>query len=218
MALTRYKRKRNFSATPEPSAQKTTRTTKSHKLTFVVQEHHATSLHFDFRLEMEGVLRSWAVPKGPSLDPKDKHLAMHVEDHPLSYGTFHGAIPEGNYGAGEVRIWDHGWYEMVGDEKPEVQFRAGNLKFILHGKKLKGEFHLVQMHRDGEEKAWLLFKHKDDRAEPGWKIEPILHFGSRTQNPKATKAKTVLQKRTSHPDARETAPKTYHKQRSLKRA
>jgi bifunctional non-homologous end joining protein LigD len=187
MALDRYIKKRNFSTTPEPPGKK--RITSSKKLRFVVQEHHATQLHFDFRLEMEGVLKSWAVPKGPSLDPKDKRLAMHVEDHPRAYGSFHGSIPAGNYGAGEVRIWDSGTYETVSGESPLAELRSGNLKIILQGKKLKGEFHLIQMHRDGEEKAWLLFKHKDDYAEPGWKLTRILDYGSRAERAAKTKTK-----------------------------
>jgi bifunctional non-homologous end joining protein LigD len=208
MALTQYKRKRNFTATPEPKGKRKV-VAKTKKLLFVVQEHHATQLHFDFRLEMEGVLKSWAVPKGPSLDPKDKRLAMHVEDHPFDYRTFHGTIPEGNYGAGEVRIWDSGWYETVSSKSPIGELREGNLKMILHGKKLKGEFHLIQMHKSGEEttaehKAWLLFKHKDAFAKSGWKLEPLLHYGSRTQKSKAI---GVKKSKTKNSDAKKVVTK-----------
>ena len=217
MALTQYKRKRNFTATPEPKAKQKV-AAKSKKLLFVVQEHHATQLHFDFRLEMEGVLKSWAVPKGPSLDPKNKRLAMHVEDHPFDYRTFHGTIPEGNYGAGEVRIWDSGWYETVSGKSPLGELRDGNLKMILHGKKLKGEFHLIQMHKaEGnkaeEDKAWLLFKHKDAFAKSGWKLEPLLDYGSRSQNPK-TKAASVKKADAKKP----TTAKRVEKQTTAKSA
>lgn len=166
MALTKYKEKRNFSETPEPSGK----AARAHKqLTFVVQRHHASHLHYDFRLELEGVLKSWAVPKGPSLNPRDKRLAMMVEDHPLDYATFEGDIPAGNYGAGHVDVWDHGTYEPI-DEDGEVtsagQFaknlRAGNIKFRMKGKHLKGDFALVNMKKDG--KSWLLLKHRDKYA------------------------------------------------------
>src|ERR1700732_3276580 len=132
MALEEYKRKRKFEHTPEPPAKLETKA--GHR--FVVQKHDATRLHYDFRLELEGVLKSWAVPKGPSLDPGDKRLAMHVEDHPLEYGTFEGIIPKGEYGGGTVLLWDRGTWEPVGD--PHQGYRAGNLKFLLKGEKLRG--------------------------------------------------------------------------------
>src|SRR5687767_5816203 len=149
MSLTKYKQKRKFSETPEPEAKKATG---KGALKFVVQRHAASRLHYDFRLEMEGVLKSWAVPKGPSLNPKDKRLAMMVEDHPFSYRTFEGVIPEGNYGAGVVEIWDEGTYGHIeddnrktGEKKLLADLRKGSLKIVLHGEKLKGEFALVKI-------------------------------------------------------------------------
>lgn len=132
---------------------------------FVVQEHHATHLHYDFRLECHGVLLSWAVPKGPSLDPHDKRLAIHVEDHPLDYQYFEGEIPPGSYGAGTVKIWDHGWFTTPeATTKKEIEnnlakgFSEGKIAVILHGKKLHGEYDLVKMKNDEKGKSWLLMK------------------------------------------------------------
>lgn len=170
MALETYKEKRNFKNTPEPAAKKNAAGT---ELKFVIQRHAASHLHYDFRLEMEGVLKSWAVPKGPSLNPQDKRLAMMVEDHPFAYRTFQGVIPEGNYGAGIVEIWDEGTYHAIGntDRKTSekellAELKKGNLKFVLHGKKLKGEFALVKIKNNNSAKdnAWLLIKHKDKYA------------------------------------------------------
>ncbi len=166
MALEEYRRKRRFDVTPEPSGKVGKR--KAKELTFVIQKHAATRLHYDFRLEMEGVLRSWAVPKGPSLDPGEKRLAVHVEDHPLDYGTFEGIIPKGQYGGGTVLLWDQGTWHPEGD--PVADYRKGRLKFRLDGEKLQGSWMLVRMHGDraGEDKEnWLLVKEKDETAEPG---------------------------------------------------
>jgi bifunctional non-homologous end joining protein LigD len=167
MALTLYKKKRSFKDTPEPTGGKAAST----GLRFVIQKHDATRLHYDFRLEMEGVLKSWAVPKGPSLNPEDKRLAMMVEDHPYDYRTFEGIIPEGNYGAGTVIVWDEGTYEALeGDSKKEQeklllqQIKKGSLKFKLNGSKLKGEFALVKL-KNAEKNAWLLIKHRDKYAK-----------------------------------------------------
>ncbi len=174
MALKDYNEKRKFDETTEPEGK--TKKSKD-KLIFVIQRHAASRLHYDFRLEMDGVLKSWAVPKGPSLDPKDKRLAMMVEDHPYDYKDFEGNIPEGNYGAGQVEVWDSGTYEpldnnsKLSDEKELLkELHAGSLKFILHGKKLKGEFALVKM-KNTEENSWLLIKHKDDFAESDYDAE-----------------------------------------------
>lgn len=174
MALKDYNEKRKFNETTEPEGK--TKKSKD-KLIFVIQRHAASRLHYDFRLEMDGVLKSWAVPKGPSLDPKDKRLAMMVEDHPYDYKDFEGNIPEGNYGAGQVEIWDSGTYEpldqnsKLSDEKELLkELHAGSLKFILHGKKLKGEFALVKM-KNTEDNAWLLIKHKDNFAEIDYDAE-----------------------------------------------
>ncbi|SFK63696.1 DNA ligase D [Proteiniphilum acetatigenes] len=183
MALDKYNKKRNFNQTSEPKGETVSAGADSLDTTsadtassdnrhiFVVQRHAATRLHYDFRLEMEGVLKSWAVPKGPSLNPTDKRLAIMVEDHPYSYRTFEGTIPEGNYGAGEVEIWDEGTYEPLlrreGKTDEEILLEGlnkGSVKIILHGKKLKGEFALVKMHTAKEANAWLLIKHNDSYA------------------------------------------------------
>jgi len=167
MALTAYKKKRSFTDTPEPTGGKASKDV----LHFVIQKHDASRLHYDFRLEMEGVLKSWAVPKGPSLNPADKRLAMMVEDHPYDYRDFEGIIPEGNYGAGTVIVWDEGVYEALepGTKKEQEksllkQLKKGSLKFSLQGKKLKGEFALVKLKNDAKGNAWLLIKHRDKYA------------------------------------------------------
>ncbi len=168
MSLADYKKKRNFNKTSEPKGAKTK---PSKQLVFVVQKHDASHLHYDFRLELEGVLKSWAVPKGPSMNPDDKRLAMMVEDHPFDYKDFEGTIPKGNYGAGEVIVWDNGVYIPVGggtdiNENEKLLKKAlkkGDLKFVLLGKKLKGEFALVNMRKD--EKSWLLIKKHDEYSK-----------------------------------------------------
>jgi bifunctional non-homologous end joining protein LigD len=167
MALEEYQRKRDFKKTPEPSGKVTKTRKKSRELFFCVQKHLATQLHYDFRLEHKGVLLSWAVPKGPSLDPKTKRLAMHVEDHPLEYGEFEGVIPEG-YGAGIVMLWDRGtWTPQVDDV--DAALANGDLKFTLDGYKLKGSWVLVRTsgrfpgaRSGGEGRSWLLIKHRDE--------------------------------------------------------
>ncbi len=166
MSLSKYKAKRNFTSTPEPKGEVTK---SAASLSFVVQRHKASHLHYDFRLEMDGVLKSWAVPKGPSMNPADKRLAMMVEDHPYSYKDFKGTIPSG-YGAGIVEIWDKGKYSNL-EQSPAKEaekilkagLKAGNLKFTLKGKKLKGEFALVKIKGD-QKNAWLLIKHNDGYA------------------------------------------------------
>lgn len=168
MSLTTYKKKRSFTSTSEPTGGKS----KSGELIFVIQKHAATRLHYDFRLEMDGVLKSWAVPKGPSTDPSVRRLAMMVEDHPYDYKDFEGVIPKGNYGAGTVIVWDYGSYEPIQPAKNKAEAEklllkelgAGSLKIILHGKKLKGEWALVHT-RTGEDNAWLLIKHRDKYAD-----------------------------------------------------
>ena len=170
-ALAEYNRKRDFKATPEPAGSVHKR---KGALVFVVQKHDATRLHYDFRLEAGGVLASWAVPKGPSLNPGDKRLAMHVEDHPFDYRTFEGIIPEGHYGAGEVIVWDEGTYELTDGDDPTAEIAKGKITFVLHGHKLKGEFTLVKMHgraAQGESgEPWLLIKDKDRYVKPDWDI------------------------------------------------
>lgn len=155
MVLETYRNKRNFHKTSEPSGSKT-RAEKNTAFIFVVQKHHASHLHYDFRLEIAGVLKSWAIPKGPSLNPKDKRLAVMTEDHPLDYATFAGTIPEGEYGAGKVEIWDHGTWEPIGD--PMKGLNSGKLHFNLHGKKLKGTWTLIAFKQ--EQKNWLLMKNE----------------------------------------------------------
>lgn len=213
MALTQYKKKRNLKETPEPSGGKKV---KKKNLIFVVQRHKATSLHYDFRLEMEGVLKSWAVPKGPSLNPKDKRLAMMVEDHPLDYASFEGVIPEHNYGAGIVEIWDEGIYEDISErdyKKAEKKLlndlKKGSLKFVLKGEKLKGEFALVKMKGDVKGNAWLLIKHKDEYAvtktyssenqtEPGSPINIALKNKSKKGKKKASTKDSSLKKKSKN--------------------
>ncbi len=185
MSLKLYTTKRNFTKTSEPKGE----VDKSGKHRFVVQEHHATQLHFDLRLEADGVMKSWAVPKGPSMNPNDKHLAVMVEDHPIEYNTFEGTIPEGEYGAGEVRIWDSGTYEELGELLTD-QIAAGKITIILHGKKLKGEFHMVEMKNRGKNN-WLLLKQHDEYSDENWQMKTILHYGSRSQAPAATKKRTA---------------------------
>ena len=158
MGLEEYKRKRRFNDTPEPVGE----VKKKPGNSFVIQKHHATRLHYDFRLEMEGVLRSWAVPKGPSLNPKEKRLAMLTEDHPMDYGGFEGVIPKGNYGAGKVIIWDNGTYDMVDPPTPEQGWKKGKFHFVLHGRKLRGEWVLVCGNRSPKE--WIFFKVRDKYA------------------------------------------------------
>jgi bifunctional non-homologous end joining protein LigD len=160
MALREYARKRNFKNTPEPSGGGAG----GRKLIFVVQLHHASHRHYDFRLEWNGVLKSWAVPKGPSFDPKVKRLAMEVEDHPISYATFEGDIPKGNYGAGHVDVFDHGTWEPQGSAREGLA--KGDLKFTLHGDILRGSWVLVRTRRQGTKNQWLLIKHDDGYANP----------------------------------------------------
>src|SRR5688572_21691459 len=171
MVLEKYKQKRNFSSTPEPAGDVTVATERAKQarpdkgLFFCVQKHLASHLHYDFRLEHKGVLLSWAVPKGPSLDPKTKRLAMHVEDHPFEYGTFEGVIPEG-YGAGIVMLWDQGTWTPEFDDV-DAALKKGDLKFTLDGYKLKGSWVLVRTGGrwgGGDGRSWLLIKHKDDWA------------------------------------------------------
>src|SRR5580704_14925008 len=142
MPLEEYAAKRHFEKTPEPAPRKGK--SKFPPNYFCVQRHDATRLHYDFRLEIDGVLKSWAVPKGPTLDPALKHFAAHVEDHPVEYGDFEGTIPAGNYGAGSVMLWDRGTFTLLGDTGGVEQIARGDLKFQLHGEKLNGEFALVR--------------------------------------------------------------------------
>ena len=169
MSLKRYAEKRSFDKTPEPAPGKEAASGPAPM--FCVQRHHASHLHYDLRLEVGGTLKSWAVPKGPTLDPNDKRLAMHVEDHPIDYGGFEGVIPKGNYGAGSVMLWDRGTYDLLGDATAEEQLARGDFKFHLHGEKLKGDFAIVRIKRGAKGNEWLLLKKRDAFAAPGWDPE-----------------------------------------------
>ncbi|HEU4604075.1 MAG TPA: DNA ligase D [Steroidobacteraceae bacterium] len=163
--LSKYRAMRDFSKTAEPSGKLPVK--KSQQLRYVIQKHAATRLHFDLRLELDGVFKSWAVTKGPSLDPKDKRLAVEVEDHPLDYGDFEGTIPKGQYGGGTVQLWDRGFWEPIGDKSPQEQLRKGELKFTLEGDRLQGSYVIVRMRNDrygGKRTNWLLIKHHDEFA------------------------------------------------------
>jgi bifunctional non-homologous end joining protein LigD len=162
--LADYKAKRDFAKTPEPKAKRE----RAKGNSFVIQKHAARRTHFDFRLEHDGVLKSWAVTRGPSLDPNEKRLAVRTEDHPLEYGGFEGVIPKGEYGGGPVMIWDRGTWEPIGD--PDEGLAKGDLKFRLHGDRLNGDFVLVRMKKDrtgGKRENWLLIKKRDDYASDG---------------------------------------------------
>lgn len=165
LSVHHYDQKQNFMAGAPPAITKS-----ATELVFVVQKHAASNLHYDFRLEIDGVLKSWAIPKGPSMNPADKRLAIMVEDHPYDYKDFEGTIPEGNYGAGTVLIWDNGSYTLADaegaenvDKKLKSDLEKGHLSFILHGKKLKGEFALVEL-KTKQENTWILIKKKDQYA------------------------------------------------------
>jgi bifunctional non-homologous end joining protein LigD len=161
MALEKYRKKRNFQISPEPKGSKFPKRKKS--LLYVIQKHRASHLHYDFRLESNGVLLSWAIPKGPSRDPSVKRLAMQVEDHPVEYGSFEGVIPEGEYGGGTVMLWDTGTWSPEEDIPVGESLRKGSLKFKLNGKKLKGSWALVRTnnYRGTQKPSWLLIKHRD---------------------------------------------------------
>ncbi|MBV9055633.1 MAG: non-homologous end-joining DNA ligase [Candidatus Eremiobacteraeota bacterium] len=174
-SLKKYREKRDFAQTPEPSGRKERSPKSRERLRFVVQMHRATRLHYDFRLEADGVLASWAVPKGPTLVPLDRRLAMHVEDHPMNYRDFEGNIPAGQYGAGSVIVWDRGTYSLVEGDDPATEIAHGKIKFVMYGKKLHGEFTLVKIKaREGEHgEPWLLLKDRDEHADP--KYDPADH-------------------------------------------
>ena len=172
MSLTEYRRNRDFTKTPEPvgRVQRSSR-----RNIFVVQKHDASRLHYDFRLAVNGVLASWAVPKGPSMNPADKRLAVRTEDHPLEYAKFEGVIPSGQYGAGTVMVWDLGTYEPLEDRPPEKQLARGKIDIVLLGEKLRGAFTLVQITKrslsPNRSDHWLLIKNRDEYADPSWDIE-----------------------------------------------
>src|SRR5262245_61989186 len=173
MPLVEYRKKRHFGVTSEP-AGKVGKSKARGSLSYVIQKHAATRLHYDFRLELDGVLKSWAVPKGPSFDPAEKRLAVEVEDHPIEYAKFEGIIPKGQYGGGEVIVWDRGKWTPLGD--PHEGLQKGNLKFTLEGEKLQGEWVLVRLHgRERSDKPnWLLIKHRDAQARPQAEYDVLL--------------------------------------------
>ncbi|MBC7994538.1 MAG: DNA ligase D [Rhizobacter sp.] len=191
-SLTAYNRKRDFKHSPEPAGELAS---SGEQLSFVVQKHASRRLHYDFRLELDGTLKSWAVPKGPSLDPSDKRMAVEVEDHPLSYGGFEGVIPEGHYGAGSVIVWDRGTWSPIGDARKG--YREGKLKFELHGEKLHGGFTLVRMRQRDDERqtAWLLIKESDGEAKPSSEFDVVETQPDsvlKKKSPKKTAAKLPL--------------------------
>lgn len=222
--LATYKAKRDFSKTPEPGAKRG----KAKGNSFVIQKHAARRTHFDFRLEHDGVLKSWAVTKGPSLDPSEKRLAVRTEDHPLEYGGFEGVIPKGEYGGGPVMIWDEGTWEPIGD--PDEGLAKGDLKFRLHGHRLNGDWVLVRMKpRQGERgnrENWLLIKKRDEAAGDG--VEPTeIHLTSvktgRTMDQIETGADSAVwtsnkaQKKTPAPSKRKVTAKPARKSPAAKR-
>ena len=198
MALEAYRKKRNFDHTPEPPGD-VRRAARRRTPIFVVQKHDASRLHYDFRLEINGVLTSWAVPKGPSMNPADKRLAVMTEDHPLEYADFEGVIPKGQYGAGTVMVWDKGWYEPASGLPPDRQLARGKIDVVLHGRKLRGGFTLIRATNRSSGRSqtrnWLLVKHRDEYADSSWNIEaPTLN-------------RSVLTGRTLEEIARGAAPK-----------
>ncbi len=171
--LEEYRKKRKFDRTPEPSGAEAGAKTEN---TFVVQKHDATRLHYDFRLAIDGTLKSWAVPKGPSLNPNDKRLAVRTEDHPMDYANFEGNIPAGSYGAGEVMVWDRGTFQLEGKGDALKQLERGEIKFSLNGEKLRGSFVIVKLKNSQKGNEWLMIKHKDAAVDPNWNIDE--HDGS----------------------------------------
>src|SRR5664279_2339294 len=208
-ALQPYLRKRDFERTSEPTGGRASAV----GLSFVVQKHAASHLHYDFRLELDGMLKSWAVPKGPSLDPADKRMAVHVEDHPVDYASFEGDIPKGQYGGGQVIVWDNGTWEPIGD--PRAGYRAGKLKFILRGHKLEGGWTLVRMRGRGDERRepWLLIKERDEAARPAAEYsvvdaEPGSVLSDRTIDDASAKSPRPAQRRAPARTTSKAGPKS----------
>ncbi len=205
--LETYRRKRRFDETPEPSGARSAGKAAGERaepaLSYLIQEHHARHLHYDFRLELDGTLKSWAIPKGPCLDPAVKRLAVHVEDHPLEYGTFEGEIPQGNYGAGTVIVWDRGTWEPDGGvAQARKAYEAGKLKFTLHGRKLKGGWALVRsrMRGSGDKEQWLLIKERDDEARPEANYDVLEQRpGSALENDAASRGRAAKGAKRSKP-------------------
>ncbi|XSG81679.1 MAG: DNA ligase D [Methyloligella sp. ZOD6] len=209
--LAEYRSRRDFAKTPEPAPGRKRKTGNS----FVIQKHAATRTHFDFRLELDGVLKSWAVTKGPSFDTSQKRLAVRTEDHPLAYGGFEGVIPKGEYGGGPVMLWDRGTWEPVGD--PHKGLEKGHLDFILHGERLKGEWHLVRMKKDkrgGKRENWLLIKASDEYAEPGneptQKYDTSVESGRTMDQIRDGESAVWTSDRSKTPGAKKTSNKRWH--------
>jgi DNA ligase D-like protein (predicted 3'-phosphoesterase) len=188
--LKRYRAKRDFRKTREPSGSGKKRRRRKREPIFVIQKHAARALHYDFRLEVDGVLKSWAVPKGPSTDPREKRLAVEVEDHPLDYGDFEGIIGEGNYGAGAVIVWDTGPYENVSEEPMSRALERGHVSVFMHGHKLQGGYVLQRTRKVGEQQQWLLIKRRDEYADA-------------RRNPVSTQPESVLSGKTVDQIAKE---------------
>ncbi|HEX8000425.1 MAG TPA: non-homologous end-joining DNA ligase [Pyrinomonadaceae bacterium] len=205
MGLELYHQKRDFRRTPEPRGK----VAKRNLHRFVVQEHHASMLHFDFRLEMDGVLKSWSIRRGPSLDPSEKRLAVATEDHPVEYLKFEGHIPEGNYGAGHHMIWDTGTYELTGKTDPLKQLETGKLKFRLRGQKLAGEFNLVRL--GGRDNQWLLIKARDEFAQTGWKLKQLVGGGDDEKDATQTRRRTREPESSTHTAVKKYSTKTRDK-------
>ena len=207
-----YNRMRDFAATPEPAAKRSRKSARTaHALQFCIQKHDASRLHYDFRLELDGALKSWAVPKGPSLDPKAKRLAVHVEDHPLDYATFEGNIPEGHYGAGDVIVWDRGVW--IPQDDPHEAYEKGRLKFELQGEKLSGLWNLVRTHMPGKQEQWFLIKHQDQAARPESEYdvvqaEPDSVLSDRTRRGKAAAAAVKQAEKAVQPKSPKRPSKT----------
>src|SRR4051812_29561912 len=194
--LTEYKKKRDFTKTAEPEGKAAKKS--KHALHFVVQKHAASHLHYDFRLELDGVMKSWAVPKGPSYDPKVRRLAMEVEDHPMEYNTFEGTIPKGEYGGGTVMLWDRGNYDAAdggGEHSLRAGYEKGDLKIVLNGERLRGGWVLVRTKRDASSRPqWLLIKHRDEYVRRDYDVvaEEVTSVDSgRTMEQIATRARRV---------------------------
>jgi len=209
--LAEYKRKRDFAKTAEPSGGTGSRRS-GRGLRFVIQKHAASHLHFDFRLELDGVMKSWAVPKGPSYDPSVRRLAMEVEDHPIEYNTFEGTIPKGQYGGGTVMIWDRGTYDAEdggGVESLREGYERGDLKFVMRGKRMHGGWVLVRMRREGDRAQWLLIKHRDETADPKYDVvadEMTSAVSGRTMEEIATRKGRVWQSNRDSSEAPKKAP------------
>ncbi|HTJ22226.1 MAG TPA: DNA polymerase ligase N-terminal domain-containing protein [Gemmatimonadaceae bacterium] len=218
-ALSEYERKRDFSKTAEPRGDVKPRSKRG--LRFVIQKHAASRLHYDFRLELDGVMKSWAVPKGPSYDPTVRRLAMEVEDHPIEYNRFEGTIPEGEYGGGTVMLWDRGTYEPEGgggEEALREGYRRGDLKILMHGKRMEGGWVLVRMRRDeGGRAQWLLIKHRDEFADPDYDVTSEVNTSvasGRTMEEIANRSRRVWRSNRKPESTPEHEPAARRKRRS----